>query len=467
LARAQYEKGDYPAATVTSAAAFQEHRAEGKPDSPALARDLALQGEIARRQGDFEKGELFLQRALSMSRATLRTPDAQIGTQLNQLAALYGDMNHIDRATVLTEQSLAIFRALHGENDIDVAENLVNLGVFRMQTDRMEQSLPLFDQAIAIYRRLLPDDHPLLALALANEARAYDRLRQYRKADPLYREALAMQRRVLGNEHPDLATTLNNLAVLRMHLDDFSGSADYSRQAVAIWAAQGTPEHPFALISKAHLAVALRESGDLIQAERVTREVLAARRRQLGQNNRAVAMSLDDLGIVLRLAGHADQAVTEQKQAQEIRTGLTNVPAPEAAAARVQYALSESAAGDTQSALREIDAGIAALTGMKALDPEQLATAFVAKARIELGQHDVAAGCATARHALSMLPPEDPDTGWRYAEAQSVYGACLAGRHQLASARFQLESALTTLQHVRGTDHWMTRSVRASLRTLL
>ena len=334
LARAQYEKGDYAAAARSSAAANVEHRAHGKPESAAIAQDLALQGEIARRQGEFAQGETLLKQALRMSRALLKAPDTQIAEQLNELAALYGDMGQLEQATTLTEQSLSMFRALHGENHLDVAENLVNLGVFRMQTGHIMQALPAFDEAIGIYRRLLPNDHPLHALALANEARAFDRLKRYTEADPLYREALAMQRRVLGGQHPDLATTLNNLAVLRMHLDDFSASAAYSREALAIWQAQGKPEHPFALISEAHLAVALRESGDLVQAERISREVLAARRRQLGESNRVVALSLDDLGIVLRLSGHADQAVVEQQLAQDMRHGLSDVPPLEAAIAQ-------------------------------------------------------------------------------------------------------------------------------------
>jgi tetratricopeptide (TPR) repeat protein len=432
LARAQYEKGDYPAAARSSAAANSEHRAQGRAESAMIAQDLALQGETARRQGEFGKGELLLKQALAMSRSILHAPDAQIAEQLNQLAALYGDMGR-------------------------------NLGVFRMQTGNIAQALPAFDQAIDIYRRLLPNDHPLHALALANEARAFDRLKRYREADPLYRDALAIQRRVLGGQHPDLATTLNNLAVLRMHVDDFSGSADYSREAMAIWAAQGKPEHPFALISKAHLAVALRESGDLAQSERISREVLSARRRQLGENNRAVASSLDDLGIVLRISGHADQAVIQQRLAQEIRRGLSDVPASEGALARVQYALSESAAGDSQNARLEVDAGIAALTSMNAPDSDQLATAFIAKAHIELAQNDIAAACIQARQALSLRPPDDAATGWRHAEAQAVFGECLAESRQLGLARLQLQAALATLQRVRGADHWMTRNVRARL----
>ena len=45
--------------------------------------------------------------------------------------------------------------------------------------------------------------------------------------------------------------------------------------------------------------------------------------------------------------------------AHSMRVDLPDVPAREAAAGRIQYALSESAAGDDRSARREIDAGIA------------------------------------------------------------------------------------------------------------
>jgi hypothetical protein len=250
-------------------------------------------------------------------------------------------------------------------------------------------------------------------------------------------------------------------------LDDFSASAEYSREALAIWTAQGKPEHPFALISKAHLAVAVREAGDLAQAERLSREVLAARRRQLGENNRAVALSLDDLGIVLRLSGHADQAVIAQQLAHNMRRNLSDVPPLEAAIAQAQYALSESAAGDQPNARSEVDAAIAALTALKSPDSEQLATAFLAKARIAFAQNDIGAGCVEVHRALSLRPKDDPNTGWRHAEAQSVYAECLAARGQRGSARVQLRAALASLQHVRGPDHWMTRSVRARLNSLV
>ena len=115
----------------------------------------------------------------------------------------------------------------------------------------------------------------------------------------------------------------------------------------------------------------------------------------------------------------------------------------------------------------DLDARIAALVSMRSLDPEQLTEALIAKARIELAQHDVASGCAVARQALRLRPEDDPNTGWQHAEAQSVYGECLAAQQQFGAARYQLQAALSALQRVRGPDHWMTRKVRTSLRLLL
>jgi len=464
LARAQYEKGDYAAAEKNADLALTAHRANAGASSAVVAHDLALQGEIARRQGDFKKAEPLLQQALTLSRTRLKAPHAQIAADLNELAVLYSDMHRLDEGAALTEEALAMFRALYGENHLDVAENLINLGSFRMQGGHIADALPLFEEAIAIYRRLLPSDHPLLANALVNHARAFDRLGRYHEAEPLYLQALAMQRRVLGEQHPDLAATLNNLAVLHLHEAEYADAADFSRQAMAIWAAQGKPEHPFALISKSHLAVALRESGDLVQGERVGREVLEARRRLPGNNALAVSISLDDLGVTLRLSGRSAEAVELQRQAQVLRDGIKGRPALETSVAQVEYALSQADAGDLPAARIQVDNAASALAALKPANPEQLANARVAQARIALAQRDLEAGCAAAKQALDLRPPEKP--GWRHAEALSVHGECLAARREFALARSDLQSALADLRRVRGVDHWMTRPVAQALQSL-
>ena len=466
LARAEYEKGDYAASEKDAAMALQKHRDADGASSASVARDLALQGEIARRQGDFKKAEPLLQQALAMSRKHLPAPDATIADDMNELAVLYSDMHRLDEGTALTEQALAMFRALYGENHLDVAENLINLGSFRMQSGKVADALPPLEEAIAIYRRLLPSDHPLIANALVNYARAFDRLGRYPEAEPLYLEALAMQRRLLGDQHPDVAATLNNLAILHLHTNDFGGSADYSRRALAIWVAQGKPDHPFALGSKANLSVALRESGDLAQSERLIREVLATRRLQLGEKHFLVSFTMDQLGIVLRDAGRPAEALAQHQFALIARDGASGMPPQEVAAASVHYALSALGVGDLSAATEHVDGALKMLNEMKPVNNERIADALIAKAHIALAQHDVAASCAAAEQALGLRPPDDPATGWRHAEALSAHGECLAARKDFTNAHAEVQSALALLQHSRGNDHWMTAQVRATLLAL-
>ena len=275
-----------------------------------------------------------------------------------------------------------------------------------------------------------------------------------------------MQRRVLGEQHPDVAATLNNLAILHLHLDDFVGGADFSRQALAVWVTQGKPEHPFALGSKANLSVALRESGDLVESERLIREVLDARRQQLGEKHFLVSFTMDQLGIVLRLAGRPAEAVAQHRQAQAMREGVQGMPALESAAAQVHYASALAASGDLPGARIQVDNAVNALTAIRPLNSEQLANALLAQARIALARNDVASGCAAAKQALELRPADDPKTGWRHAEALAVHGECLAARKEFAPARGELESALTDLQRVRGADHWMTQAVQQALQSL-
>ena len=466
LGRAEYEKGDYPAAEMTVATALAQHRRDDGDSSASAARDLVLQGEIARRQGDFKKAEPLMRQALAMSRANLPAPNADIAGDLNQLAVLDSDMRNLDEGTSLTEEALAMFRALYGENHIDVAENLINLGSFRMQNGRAAEALPPLEEATAIYRRLLPADHPLLATALTTHARALDRMNRYAEAEPLYLEALAMQRRVLGAQHADVAATLNNLSVLRMHLNDFSASAGYSRDAIAVWVAQGKPEHPFALGSQANLSVALRESGDLAESERLIRAVLVARRKQLGDKHFLVSFTMDQLGIVLRLSGRPAEAVVQHQLAQAMREGVAGMPPQELAAAHVQFALSELGVGNLPQAHEQIGIALQLLNDMKPANPERIGDALIAQSRIAFAQHDMPTVCAAAEQALTLRPPDDPATGWRHADALAAHGGCLAARKDYAAARTELQSALAMLQRSRGVDHWMTLQVRDAIRAL-
>ncbi|HET6632942.1 MAG TPA: serine/threonine-protein kinase [Rhodanobacteraceae bacterium] len=426
LARAQYEKGDYKAAQESIDQARALHAAEDGERSPSVAADIALAGEIARRQGDFKRAETLTQRALAMSKATLEAPNAQIAEELNQLAVLYGDMRRVEDARAPTEQALAMFRALYGDDHLDVAENIVNLGTIDMQTGKVEQALPLFEQAEATYHKLLPVDHPALANTLTDHARALDRLGRYHEAEAKYQEALAMQRKLLGGLHPDVAATLNNMAVLEMELGEVQTAAKRFRTVLDIWAGQGKPDHPLAQISRIHLGSALREEGKLVESEALLRKARTVAQKTFGEAHPIALLAGIQLGVTLRQAGKIAAALAIQEAVDRTMRGAKRLPPLFKAKADVQYALTELASGKLEQARTRVDSAAQAIAAMTTVDPVSRGEVLLAQARIDLAQGDSAAGCSAARDAANLARQALGAANVRTRRAESVGAPCAA-----------------------------------------
>ena len=466
LARAQYEKGDYPAAQDNVDNAKKLHISSDGERSAAVAADIALAGEIARRQGDFKRAEALTRQALALSQATLAAPNAQIAAELNQLGTLFVDMRRVDDARAPTEQAVAMFRALYGENHLDVAENIANLGVLDMQSDKVADALPLFDQAETIYRRLLPGDHPMLGMVLTNQARALDRLGRYADSEKKYTQALAMMRKLVGDNHPDVAAALNNLAVLHAEQGEYRSAADLCRQVIAIWQAQGKPDHPLALVTRIHLASALRELGNFPEAESLQRQVLTSAQAQLGEQHPIALLAGIELAITQRDRDQVDAALTAQRKLQPIVETAKGLPPQLVAAATAQLALTEIAAGDIAAAREHADAATKIFSVMKTLDPVSFTEVLKAQARVALAQKDTKAGCAAAEQALTLAREKFGDDSLRGEQAHAVHGECLAQQGHIAEARTELSQAAQRLDTLSGAQSPGAHAARAALEKL-
>lgn len=465
LARAQYEKGDYPAAQGNVDNAKKLHMSAYGERSAPVAADIALAGEIARRQGDFKRAESLTLQALLLSQATLAAPHTQIAAELNQLGALYVDMRRSDDARAPTEQAIAMFRALYGENHLDVAENLGNLAVIDMQSDQVADALPLYEQAEAIYRKLLPGDHPMLGMMLTNQARALDRLGRYAEAEIKYAQALTMMRKLVGDNHPDVAATLNNLAVLRAELGNYQSAADLCRQVIAIWEMQGKPDHPLALVSRIHLASALREIGKAAEAESLLRQVMASAQK-LGENHPILLLATVELAISQRDQGQVSAALAAQRRIQPILETVKGLPPQLVAGATAQLALTELTTGDLVAARMHADAAIKVFDPMKTVDAVSLTEVLRTQARVALAQKDTVTGCAAADRALTLAGDKFGGESLRAWQAHGVHGECLAQQGHVAEARTELRQAAERLDRSAGPQSPSTHAARVALEKL-
>ncbi|MEB3282497.1 MAG: CHAT domain-containing tetratricopeptide repeat protein [Lyngbya sp.] len=121
------------------------------------------------------------------------------------------------QAIPLAERALSIYQELFGEQDLKVATSLNNLAALYEEIDRWNQAEPLFKKVLEIRENLLENYHPDLAQSLNNLAKVYRIQGKYSEAESLYERALSIYRKISPNNRAYsmlLASTLSNLATL-------------------------------------------------------------------------------------------------------------------------------------------------------------------------------------------------------------------------------------------------------------
>ncbi|MGB7250727.1 MAG: tetratricopeptide repeat protein, partial [Phormidesmis sp.] len=145
-----------------------------------------------------------------------------VATNLNDLAELYYLQGQYQKAEPLLQKALDIRKAELGDSQRDgkaerhpsIATSLNNLALLYKSQGRYGEAEPLYVQALEIRKAELGDRHPDTATSLNNLAALYESQGRYGEAEPLYVQALEIRQAELGDRHPDTATSLNNLAAL-------------------------------------------------------------------------------------------------------------------------------------------------------------------------------------------------------------------------------------------------------------
>ena len=153
-------------------------------------------------------------------------------------------------------------------------------------------------QALAIQRKVLGKNEPALAETLVSLAMAIGgRTEAQQEVEACYREALEIRRQVYGYENWSVADCLNNLPVPLAKQGKFSEAESISRQ---------TLDMKRKLIASELAAASVATNADL---------TLELKRRIHSHGDVEVAISIRDLGLVLRAAGRFGEAETAFREA--------------------------------------------------------------------------------------------------------------------------------------------------------
>ncbi len=119
-------EGDYAQAEQALLAAVKEALTLG-PSDLRVASSLSILGKLKRQQGQPERAEALLRRALAIREQALGSDHYGVVQSLSDFAALYYDGGRLDKAEALFARALAISEKQLAPDHGDLAVALYNL----------------------------------------------------------------------------------------------------------------------------------------------------------------------------------------------------------------------------------------------------------------------------------------------------------------------------------------------------
>jgi tetratricopeptide (TPR) repeat protein len=233
-------------------------------------------------QGAYLHALEYAERSLRIYEAARGPTDPDVAAALGNLASVYKELGHADRALPLQERALMIAEMTLGRDHPEIAPRLGNLALVYKELGRMREALSLETRALAIVESALGSDHPKVATASGNLATTYRKLGYLGAALFLWKRSLRISEMALGPDHPDIATALGGLALIYKDLGRMREALSLETRALAIVESALGPDHPKVATRLARLGLTYHSLGRNEEAQKTARRAYACARNGLG-----------------------------------------------------------------------------------------------------------------------------------------------------------------------------------------
>jgi tetratricopeptide (TPR) repeat protein len=318
----------------------------------------------------------------------------------------------------------------------------------------------ILDKGSARITRELKDQPAVQGRLMATMGRVYTSLGLFDRARVLLQDALAIRRRTLGDQHPEVAESLDDLGMLLFETGNLGEAERLLRDALALRRRALGDNRLDTASTENHLAMAIRRKetpGANAEAEQLYRSALAARRKVLGADDRAIAESLNDLGLLL-LQNQRDYSAAEPlfREALEINRRAFGNEHLEVSITLNNLGLllrDTGRYGEAESLLRE-----ALVIDRHVLGDEHPGVGVVLNNLANLLQRkgDLAGAESFYREALALNQkafPNRPDEHWEVATIKSLLGGCLTTAKRYADAEPLLLASYPIIKGNFGDNH--------------
>ena len=344
------------AQTPLSAAPSQENASGALEEAKRLQQEADAHLAAGQLKDALDKTD----RALAIRRQYRGEMHPDVAYSVSQLGEIAYRQGQYDRAEALVSDALQIREATLGPNHLDVAESLGNLASMLLVKGDYVRPDPLYQRALAIYERASsgqtpsPDLEGRIAGILNNRALLYHRRGDYAEAESQYLRALAIRERTGGPDDPSVARTLANLGAVYYVSGQHDKAAQVLRRALII---QEQRNDPSLSTTSSNLAAVYFDQGDYRNAETLYQRAVAIDERNLGPQHPTLAVRLVGLAETLRLSGQYSSADPLYERALAIQERALGPAHPQVATTLIARSLLRYAAGNFDGAVELLARG--------------------------------------------------------------------------------------------------------------
>ncbi len=292
-------------------------RFQGRERTEAAIRRTL--GMTYRALGEYPQAHKHLERALALRQEKLGASHYDTLQSMNELAAVWLQWGHPDKAEPLFQEALEGLRATRGCDHSDTLTVMMNLAVLESESGRYDSAEARLKQAVEGFRNAFGVEHPKTLQAMGNLAGLYSRRGRYAEAVEMTRQVIDGLRAVRGADHPETLLHMRNLGTTYMLDRKYDEAEQQLKDVLELYRAKLGVEHPDTLTAVNDLAFVYLETKRYDQAEELFRPALAASRVKPGKQHPLTHKLTEGLARVSHMRAHYDDAEALFKEVLEAR----------------------------------------------------------------------------------------------------------------------------------------------------
>ena len=198
-------------------------------------------GLLSQKKCDYQLALEQYEKALEIFSQYPKIDDSILSTIYENIATVYDDLGHFDKALVYYKKSLDIKQIIN-DDDLSIGITYSNIAVTYHQLGDYENAMSNHQKSIEILTRL-PAYHPSLGTTYGNLGSTYQSIGNSERALEMFNKKLDIELKTLPSNHPSLASTYNNIGIIYKDKENYILALKMYQSALDACSTALIPDH--------------------------------------------------------------------------------------------------------------------------------------------------------------------------------------------------------------------------------